>query len=74
MESFFNYVDEFCPFLSTYLPPVEIGEGILLILHTRENVHTVDISSATYLPRIVKVIKERPLMPVMKNSGKGYKN
>ena len=26
-----------------------------------ENLHTVDISSTTYLPRLVNVVKERPL-------------
>ena len=40
------------------LPPIDIGEGIPLLL---ENLHIIDISSTTYLPYFVNVVKERPL-------------
>ena len=31
------------------------------LLHIRENLHTVDISDTTYLPRLVTVVRERSL-------------
>ena len=61
------------PFLTTYLPLVDIGEGTLQNLRQlftsvysftvkRENLHIVIISSTTYLPHFVNVICERPLV------------
>ena len=49
-----------CPLLTTYLPSVDIGE-VIPFDFIRENLHTVDISSTTYLPRLVNVVKEQPL-------------
>ena len=49
--------------LTTYLPPVEICDGIPLLLIS-ENLHTVDISDpvpSTSLPRLVNVVCERPI-------------
>ena len=52
--SFFNYVDQICPQLTTYLPPFDIGDGIPLLLYGKpEDLHIVDIFSTTYLPPIV---------------------
>ena len=51
----FNYVDKILAFLTTYLPQVDICEEI------RQNLHTVDIFSTTYLPRRVNVVCELPL-------------
>ena len=45
----------FCPLLTTYPPSVEIYEGIPLL---RENLHTADFSSTTYLPCLVNVVCE----------------
>ena len=47
-------------YIALYLPTVDIGLGIPLLLHIIENLHIVDISSTTYLPRLVNVVKERP--------------
>ena len=55
---------KFWPFLFTYLPQVDICEGILLILNIRKNLRTVDISSTTYLPRLANVVSERPLCQI----------
>ena len=43
----------------TYLPTVDIGFGNSLTVLS-ENLHIVDISSTTHLPRLVNVVKERP--------------
>ena len=45
-------------------PPVDICEGILSEM--RENLHTVDIFSTTYLPRLVTVVCECPLIYFIK--------
>jgi len=45
-------------FLTTYL--VDIGGRKSLIFITRWYLHIVDISSTTYLPRLVNVVCERP--------------
>ena len=50
----------FWTFLTTYLPRVDICEGIPF-KKKGENPHTVDISSNTYLPSLVNVVCERPL-------------
>ena len=46
------------PLLTTYL---ELTLGRELLYHIRGNLHNVDIFSTTYLPRLVNVVKERPL-------------
>ena len=56
--SFLNYVDHILPLLTTFLPPVDIGEGIHLLL--KICILSDNISSTTYLPRLVNVAKERP--------------
>ena len=42
---------------------VDIGEGIIYVRYyfIREYLHTVDISSETYLPHLDNIVKERPL-------------
>ena len=52
---------DFFHLFTTYLPPVDISEGILLLLK-RKDMHTVVISSTTYQPHLVNVVCERPLM------------
>ena len=52
---------KFVPLMTTYLPLVDIGEGIPFLLFTRENLHTVDIFSTTYIPLLANIVKERPL-------------
>ena len=63
-ESLFNYVYEILHIIvTTYLvPPIDIGEGIPLLL---KNLHIIDISSTTYLPYFVNVVKERPLKALL---------
>ena len=52
----------FRPFLITYLPRVDIFKGIILLLLQEEICQsTIDISSTMYLPRLVKIVCERPL-------------
>ena len=53
----------FQQFLITYLPRVDICDEIPLLLY-RQNWHSADISSITYLPRLVNVVCERPLMDI----------
>ena len=48
----------FLPFLTTYLTPVDI----LLYCYKVKSLYTIDISSTTYLPHLVNVVKECPLM------------
>ena len=51
----FNYVDQIVPIID--LPQLDIGEGIPFV--KRENLPFLDISSTTYLPCLVNVVKER---------------
>ena len=66
--SFFNYVDQIFPIIDHLTPAmsiralVDIGEAIPLLLCIRKNLYSIDISSVTYLPRLVNVFKERPLV------------
>ena len=56
--SFFNYVDQILP---TYLPIPCSHWGGNYFSVIWENLHIVDISGIIYLPRLVNVVKERPL-------------
>ena len=47
--------------LTTYLPLVDIGEGIHFAV-IKENLDIADISSTTYIPHLINVVKERPLI------------
>ena len=53
---------QFLPLWTTYLPPVDICEGIPFCF--KENLHNIEISSTTYLPRLVIIVIERPLTMV----------
>ena len=53
-------LSKFSPLLITYLPLVNTGEVCNSFNVIRKNLHTIDISSATYLPRLFNVVKERP--------------
>ena len=58
----------FCPFLTTYLvylPVVDICLWRNFFILKRENLHTVDISRTTYLPRLVNVVCERSLRHIL---------
>ena len=60
--SFFNYVGQICPLLTTYLVPTLCwhwwGNSFTFI---RKILDIVDISSTTFLPHLVHVLKEWPL-------------
>ena len=57
-------IDQICPLFTTYLPPVDIGErNIFTFIKT--NLRSVDIPSAIYLPRLVNIVKERPLTNII---------
>ena len=57
---FFNYVDQILPIID-YLssPQLTLVKEFLYCL--RGNLHTIDIFSTTYLPRLVNIVKEGPL-------------
>ena len=55
---FFNYVDQIWPIID-HLPTLHRGSNSFTFF--AKNLQTVDISSTTYLPRLVDVVKERPL-------------
>ena len=57
--SFFNYVDQILPVID-HLPTSGWHWWSNSFNVIRENLHTIDISSTTYLPRLVNVVKERP--------------
>ena len=46
--------------IQKYLVPWMLKSPLTSVLN-RKNLHTVDISSITYLPRLVNIVKERPL-------------
>ena len=52
---------KFWTFLTTYLPHVDIGEIIPLLLQGG-NLPNVDISNTTYPPCLFNVVCERPLL------------
>ena len=57
---FFNYVDKLLPIIDHLPPPpVEIGEGIPLLLFIRENLHTVD-QRENRLKRVLRKIYYSP--------------
>ena len=61
-----NYVDQNLPILDQYLPIVgDLWRNYSTI--KQENLHTVDISTITYLPRLFNVVCERPLMLIFDN-------
>ena len=46
---------------------VDIGKGITLLIKGKlQNMHTVVILSTTYIPRLVNIVKERPLRQIEK--------
>ena len=54
---FFTTLTKFYPLLIIYLNPVDIGEEIIFKeIHIRKNLQTVNISSATYLPRLFNIL------------------
>ena len=50
---------KFCPLLTTYLPPVD---NTLTVILGKSVVHTIETSSTTYLPGLVNILCERPLI------------
>ena len=59
--AFLNYVDKILPIID-HLPVTFEREFLhVLLIVIRENLHTVDISRTTYLPRLVNVVCECPL-------------
>jgi hypothetical protein len=57
---FFNYVDQILPDIDyLFSPGLTLAKEFVHCL--RENLHTIDIFSTTYLPRLVNTIKEGPL-------------
>ena len=60
LGSFFNYINQILPNIDNQPTPCWHWWRNC-ITDISENLHTVDISSATYLPRLVNVVKERPL-------------
>ena len=61
LGAFFNYVDKI---LAAYLPGLASVKEFLYWYKGKslENLHTVDISHATYLPRLVNIVCERHLI------------
>ena len=60
--SFFNHVDQFFPLLTTYLSLDNWHSCRNSFIVIRENLRIFDIASTTSdLPRLVNVVKERPL-------------
>ena len=57
-EPFLNYVQQILPI--TY-PWMTFVKKFLYCKSYMENLHRVDISSTTYQPHLVNVVKERPL-------------
>ena len=61
LGAFFNYVDKILAFFDHLpTPGWHLWRNPFTVI--RENLYTVDISSTTYLPRLVKVVCERPLV------------
>ena len=61
---------KFCTSLTTYRYSLDFGEKITLLIYLlKPNLHIIDISSITYLPRLVNVFKERTSRATKKASG-----
>ena len=58
--SFWNYYDQNLPIID-HPPTPSWHKWTNSITHVRENMYTIGIFSATYLPYLVNVVKERPL-------------
>ena len=52
---------KFVPLMTTYLPLVDIGEGIPLLLQEKICIPLTISVPPTYLPLLVNLVKERPL-------------
>ena len=53
---------KFCPLLTTYLPPFDIGEGTPLLLYGKICTSLTFPVTPTYLPPLVTYFKNAPLL------------
>ena len=60
-RSFFNYVDQILPILTTYLSLVDIDEGLSLLSSGNISIPLTFPVHTTYLPLLVNIIKECPI-------------
>ena len=64
--AFFTYAENILAFID-HLPTLGWHLSRKLLTNIRENLHTVDIFSITYLPRLVDIVCERPKITIFKN-------